>query len=58
MSESVQQIAKTTTNKYERKGDQDANDVRKQVRMGDLSVHAREQPAFQLKVVRRPVKFP
>ena len=58
MSESVEQIAKTTTNKYECKGDQDANDVREQVRMGELSVRAREQLVFQLKVVRRPVKFP
>ena len=40
MSESVQQIAKTTTNKREHEYEDDANDVREQVRMGELSVHA------------------
>ena len=46
MSESMQQIAKTTTNECECKGDQDANGVKEQVRMGELSVHAENNQRF------------
>ena len=58
MSESVQQIAKTTTKKREHEYEDDANDWRNQVRTGEVNVHAWRQPALQLKVTRRPVKFP
>ena len=46
MSESMQRIAKTTTNECECKGDQDANGVREQVRMGEVSIHAESNQRF------------